>query len=141
MRRKSRYCLALGNLLKLGAARLVSTSQSATMFSLLTLLRSDAPCPPMPMQAMLSLLFGEGVEARKPRTELGTMEMVARAAVVLRRNPRRVVRGAGFFIVNFQPARVYPRNLDLPQGSKALIPREAQSTSNGRNSFCAKVRG
>src|SRR5580765_4574097 len=118
MRRKSRYGLALGNLLKLVAARLASTSQSATTFSLLTLPRSDAPCPPMPMQAMLSLLLG-GVAPRKPRTELGTIEMVARVAEVLRRNPRRVIWGAVSFIIPKGPQTysviAISRNLDPTQ--------------------------
>ena len=53
------YFLTFGNILYPDAARLSSTSQSATIFSLGIFDQLAFPLPPTPITATLSLLFGE----------------------------------------------------------------------------------
>src|ERR1041385_1783235 len=85
--RKSTYFRACGYFCA-ALLRLVSeTSQSATMFSLDTLCRFDAPRPPAPMMAMLSFSLGD-----LPRGNAGAPSRKAPPAREADpRNPRRVI--------------------------------------------------
>ena len=57
--RRSWYFFAVGCSFPAASRRRSSTSQSATMFSLETFFRSEAPWPPQPIEAMLRRALGD----------------------------------------------------------------------------------
>ena len=87
--RKSVKIFAFGYFLKVRPAWFASTSQRATMFSLLSCSRSDAPWLPMPIPAILSFSLG-GVFPLRPSTWLGTIMKAVEVMAALRRKVLRL---------------------------------------------------